>query len=67
MFVRAAITLRRSWSDIITQLEKDNIFCVNSRMCMESCADKFRTYITLAQSKIKQTVINCIRGILVEF
>jgi|TARA_R110002096_G_scaffold412881_1_gene613488 ribosomal protein S6--L-glutamate ligase len=54
VFVRAAITLRRSWSDVVTQLEKDNIFCVNSRMCMESCADKFRTYITLAESKIKQ-------------
>lgn len=54
VFVRAAITLRRSWSDIVTQLERDNIFCVNSRMCMESCADKFRTYITLAESKIKQ-------------
>jgi ribosomal protein S6--L-glutamate ligase len=54
VFVRAAITLRRSWSDIVTQLERDNIFCVNSRMCMESCADKFRTYITLVESKIKQ-------------
>ena len=54
VFVRAAITLRRSWSDIVTHLESDNIFCVNSRLCMETCADKFRTYITLVESKIRQ-------------
>jgi len=54
VFVRAAITMRRSWSDIVTQLEQDNIFCVNSRATMEMCADKFRTYITLAQANLRQ-------------
>ena len=54
VFVRAAITLRRTWSDIVSQLELDNVFCVNSRECMEKCADKFRTYITLKDAGIKQ-------------
>ena len=43
VFVRAPVTRRKSWSNLLTQLERENICCVNNRHCMESTSDKYRT------------------------
>ena len=29
VYVRAPVTRRKSWSDLLTQLERENIFCEN--------------------------------------
>lgn len=33
--------------DLISQLERHNIFCLNSREAIEVCGDKYRTYLNL--------------------
>lgn len=40
---RAAVAYQRSSLDLVSQLEKNHFFCVNSRSCLEICGDKFRT------------------------
>ena len=34
VFIRAPVTRRKSWSDLLTQLEREDICCVNNRRCM---------------------------------
>ena len=54
VYVRAPVTRRKSWSDLLTQLERENIFCVNSRLCMETTSDKYRTSLILAEHQLNQ-------------
>ncbi len=54
VFVRAPVTRRKSWSDLLTQLERENICCVNSRLCMEVTSDKYRTSLVLAEHELNQ-------------
>ena len=54
VFVRAPVTRRKSWSDLLTQLERENICCVNNRHCMESTSDKYRTSLILAEQELNQ-------------
>lgn len=44
---RASVAHQTSSLDIISQLEKNHFFCVNTRECLETCSDKFRTYVKL--------------------
>jgi ribosomal protein S6--L-glutamate ligase len=54
VFVRAPVTRRKSWMDLLTQLERVDVCCVNNRHCMESTSDKFRTSLILAESGLNQ-------------
>ena len=54
VFVRGSVTDKKSWSDLVTQFERDNIVCVNSRHCFEICSDKFRTSLFLADNDFRQ-------------
>lgn len=54
VYVRAPVTKRKSWSNLLTQLERENICCVNSRFCMESTSDKYRTSLVLAENELNQ-------------
>ena len=54
VFARAPITRRKSWSDLLTQLERGGVCCVNNRHCMESTSDKFRTSLILAEAGLRQ-------------
>ena len=54
VFVRAPVTRRKSWSNLLTQLERENICCVNNRHCMESTSDKYRTSLILAEQQLNQ-------------
>lgn len=48
--IRGSIARFRSTMDLISQLEKIGIFCVNFRETMELCGDKYRTILRLAES-----------------
>ena len=52
--VRGSITRKDSWMDIVSMLEKDGICVINSRQCISMCADKYRTYLRLADFGITQ-------------
>ena len=52
--IRGSITRKDSWLDLLSQLEKGNICCVNSRQTVNLCADKYRTYLRLADFGLNQ-------------
>ena len=54
VFVRAPVTRRKSWMDLLTQLERGGVCCVNNRHCMESTSDKYRTSLILAENNLNQ-------------
>jgi RimK family alpha-L-glutamate ligase len=43
----AQITASSTMTDLLAQLERYNIFCVNSLETIEACGDKYRTYLRL--------------------
>ncbi len=54
VFIRAPVTRRKSWSNLLTQLEREDICCVNNRRCMEVTSDKYRTGLVLAEQELTQ-------------
>lgn len=46
----AQITKSHMMADLIAQLERYSIFCVNSRETIEACGDKYRTYLKLSDA-----------------
>ena len=54
--VRGSVVRRDSWLDLISRLEKHVVCVVNSRQCINVCADKYRTSLRLADYGIKQPV-----------
>jgi len=48
IIVRGGVNQRDSWKDLLTQLEKNGYTCINSRECIETCSDKYRTALRLA-------------------
>lgn len=46
----AQITKSHMMSDLISQLERYSIFCCNSRETIESCGDKYRTFLKLSDA-----------------
>ena len=50
--IRGSVSRQMSTLDLITQLEKAGIFCINSRNTIETCSDKYRTTLKLADSSI---------------
>jgi len=52
--VRGSITRKDAWLDLLSQLEKAGVACVNSRSCVNTCADKYRTYLRLADYGLTQ-------------
>lgn len=60
--IRGTFVNFKSSLDLITQLEKNDIYCINSRETIETCADKFRTILRLADLGIvapKTVLVNC--------
>jgi len=54
--IRGSVVRRDSWLDLISRLEKHVVCVVNSRQCVNVCADKYRTSLRLADYGIKQPV-----------
>ncbi len=52
--VRGSITKKDSWLDLLSQLEKAGVSCINDRICVNMCADKYRTYLRLAEYGLVQ-------------
>jgi RimK family alpha-L-glutamate ligase len=46
----AQITKSHMMGDLIAQLQRYNIFCVNSIETIEACGDKYRTYLKLSDA-----------------
>ena len=54
VMVRGAVTAKDSYLDLISQIERYGFPVVNSRECIEVCADKFRTYLRLQEIGMNQ-------------
>jgi len=52
--IRGSITRKDSWLDLVSQLERAGIVCVNSRSTINTCADKYRTSLRLADVGLRQ-------------
>ena len=52
--IRGSVVRRDSWMDLVTRLEKHQVFVINSRECVSMCADKYRTSLRLADYGIRQ-------------
>jgi len=50
--VRGSVASRDAWLDMVSQLEKIGICCVNSRSTIEMCADKYWTALRLADAGV---------------
>jgi RimK family alpha-L-glutamate ligase len=50
--VRGSVASRDAWLDMVSQLEKIGICCVNSRATIQMCADKYWTALRLADADI---------------
>ena len=53
-FVRGSVRLKKSWLDILSQLEKVGVCMVNSRNTVELTSDKYRTYLRLMDFGLTQ-------------
>ena len=52
--VRGTVRLKKSWLDLLSQLEKIGVCMVNSRESVELSADKYRTYLRLQDYGLTQ-------------
>ena len=50
--VRGSVASRDAWLDMVSQLEKIGICCVNSRATIQMCADKYWTGLRLADAGV---------------
>ena len=47
--IRGTVRLKKSWLDLLSQLEKIGVCMVNSRKTVELSSDKYRTYLKLQE------------------
>jgi len=50
--IRGSVASLRYSLNLLSQLEKNNIFCINSRETLEECSDKYRTVLLLSDASI---------------
>lgn len=70
VFIRGNISKSKVCMDLISQVERHEVFCINNRSTIEECADKYRTILTLANADIstpKTSIITNEHGIKVAF
>jgi len=51
--VRGGVNRKEVFKDLLSQIERSGIACINSRDCMEICSDKYRTALLLADAGLK--------------
>jgi len=49
---RGSVMQKKSSLNIISQLEKASIFCINDRQAIETCADKYKTILKMGAAAI---------------
>ena len=67
--VRGSVGARHNL-DLITQIERHEIFCVNSRRTIEECSDKYRTILTVANAGLtapKSALVTSEAGLKISF
>ena len=52
VFVRGSVGRAKACLDLLSQIERHEIFCINSRSTIEECSDKYRTVLCLANADI---------------
>jgi ribosomal protein S6--L-glutamate ligase len=70
VIVRGSVTKSQSSLDLLSQIERHNIFCVNHRLTLEQCADKYRTALVLADAGVstpKTAIVNNEKGLEIAF
>jgi len=60
--IRGSIAKLRSTMDLISQLEKIGIFCINFRETMEVCSDKYRTILRMAETALPSPKTALLQG-----
>ena len=50
VIVRGGVNNKDVWKDLLSQLERAGITCINTRECMEICSDKYRTSLRLVDA-----------------
>lgn len=51
--VRGGIDRKDVFKDLLSQIERSGIACINSRDCIEICSDKYRTSLMLADAGLR--------------
>jgi len=51
--VRGGIDTKDIFKDLLSQLERSGIACINSRNCIEICSDKYRTTLMLVDAGLR--------------
>jgi ribosomal protein S6--L-glutamate ligase len=59
---RGSVMVKFNSRNIISQLEKGNIFCINPRETIEVCSDKYRTILRLADAGVSSPKTILIQG-----
>jgi len=70
IITRGSVAKSQSSLDLLSQIERNNIFCVNYRSTLEQCSDKYRTSLVLADAGIstpKCTIVNNEKGLEIAF
>lgn len=68
--VRGSVTALKASLDLLSQLERHNVFCINNRLCMEECSDKYRTTLKIADAALptpKTALVSGEKGIEAAF
>jgi len=52
--IRGSITRKDAWLDLLSQLEKAGVSCINNRATVNICVDKYRTFLRLADYGLTQ-------------
>jgi RimK family alpha-L-glutamate ligase len=70
ILVRGSVGRLQSSLDLLSQLERNGIYCVNYRNTLESCSDKYRTALLLADNGIatpKTALVTSEKGLKIAF
>lgn len=70
VITRGSVTKSQSSLDLLSQIERNNFFCVNYRATLEQCADKYRTSLILADAGIstpKSAIVNNEKSLEIAF
>ena len=59
---RGSVMAKFNSRNIISQLERGNIFCMNNRNTIETCSDKYRTILRLADAGVDSPKTVLIQG-----
>jgi len=70
VLIRGGATTHKYGLDVISQIEKNGVFCINSRESIEICSDKYRTVLRLSDAGIvcpKTSLISNIESLDIAF